>query len=347
QRPAERGDRMMELSGKICLVTGGAGFLGSHLVDRLLAEGARVRVLDDLSTGNLSNLASHSKNEKLSFAFGTVLEPRDIEKAFLDVKVVLHLACLGVRHSLLHPSANLRVNAEGTLRVLAAAHEAGVERFVHCSTSEVYGSAQYIPMPETHPTRPTTVYGASKLAGEACALAYHKTYGLETVVVRPFNAYGPRSHHEGDSGEMIPKSIIRALLGKEILVFSDGEQTRDFTYAPDVARALVEAARSDAMAGRILNIGSNSEISMRALAEKILERVGNKKARIVFTPPRPGDVRRLRADPTEIHALCRWKPEVEFEEGLAKTIEFFRSHPAGAERLARDEMGRSWERATT
>ena len=212
----------MNIKDKRCLVTGGAGFIGSHLVDLLVKQGCKVRVLDDLCNGTLENLSLNKNNQSFEFMEGGVTEPKDIKTAIEGVEVVFHLACLGVRHSISQPYRNHKVNAEGTLLLLEAAKACGVEKFLYCSSSEIYGTAEYVPMPETHPARPCTVYGASKLAGEAYTRAYHKTYGMDTVIVRPFNTYGPRSHHEGDAGEMIPRSIVRALNGINPVVFGDG-----------------------------------------------------------------------------------------------------------------------------
>lgn len=333
---------MSTLGGARCLVTGGAGFIGSHLVDVLMSQGCRVRVLDNLVNGKVENLVSHFGTTSFEFYRGSITDPFDVQQAMQDIEVVFHLACLGVRHSIAHPFENHRVNAEGTLLLLEAARQAGVRRFVHCSSSEVYGTAQYVPMPEEHPTQPCTVYGASKLAGEAYARAYFRTYQLPVVVIRPFNTYGPRSHHEGDAGEMIPKSIVRALNGREILVFGDGSQTRDFTYVEDTATGLVAAAESDVMIGGTFNIGCNFEISVRALAEKLLALVGHSAASISYTPDRPGDVGRLYADPSRFLNLCPWRPVTEFEQGLVKTITFFREHPLGCAGLLAGETGRNW-----
>jgi UDP-glucose 4-epimerase len=325
-----------------CLVTGGAGFIGSHLVDQLLARGCKVRVLDNLKNGKIANIANHFADPDFEFHQGSITDPGDVELAFHHIQVVFHLACLGVRHSIAHPFENHRVNTEGTLLLLAAARRAKVARFIHCSSSEVYGSAQHVPMAETHPTLPCTVYGAGKLAGEAYARAYHLTYGLPTVVIRPFNTYGPRSHHEGDAGEMIPKSIVRALNGKEILVFGDGLQTRDFTFVEDTAAGLVAAAECEAMIGLTLNIGCNFEISVKDLAEKLVTMVGNATAYVKFGASRPGDVSRLYADPSAFMGLCDWKPATDFEAGLKKTITYFREHPLGLDNLLQSEAGRNW-----
>lgn len=333
----------MKLSGKFCLVTGGAGFIGSHLVDALIEHGCKVRVIDNLTTGKMDKIAHHKNNANFEFVWGSVTDPLDVNQAMKGIEVVFHLACLGVRHSIGHPYETHRVNAEGTLLVLDAVYRARVSRFIYCSSSEVYGTAEYVPMPETHPTNPCTVYGASKLAGEAYARAFHKTYGMDAVIVRPFNTYGPRSHHEGDAGEIIPKSIVRVLNNRDSLVFGDGLQTRDFTYVEDTASALIAAAERDAMVGKTLNIGSNFEISIRDVVFKIVKMVGNPAVKVVFTDERPGDVHRLWADPGEFFKLCNWRPKVSFEEGLRKTIEFFRNHPLDVGGLMQEESGRNWE----
>jgi UDP-glucose 4-epimerase len=333
----------MKIEGLHCLVTGGAGCFGSHVVDELMGKGCKVRVLDNLCNGKLENLAVHLSNENFEFCEGTVTDPFDVRRALNGIDVVFHLAVLGVRHSITHPFENHRVNAEGTILLLDAAYRAKVKRFVYCSSSEVYGTAQYAPVTEDHPTYPCTVYGASKLAGEAYARVYHKTYDMPTVILRPFNIYGPRSHHEGDAGEFIPKSIVRALNSEPIIIFGDGNQSRDFTYVEDTARAFVAASENDSMIGQTLNIGSNFEILIKELAHKIAGMVSLPPTNITYNPQRPGDVLRLRADYRKFHELCGWEPKVDFDTGLTRTIEFFRNHPLGPKGLMAGESGRNWE----
>ena len=334
----------MNIKGKKCLVAGGAGFIGSHLVDELVNLKCHVSVIDNLATGKLYNLKHHLDKNCINFIEGSITESSDIKRAFKGVDLIFDLACLGVRHSIKYPFENHKVNAEGTLRLLEEAKKNGIERFIYCSSSEVYGTALYVPMPESHPTYPCTVYGGSKLAGEAYTRAYYKTYGLPTVIVRPFNTYGPRSHHEGDAGEMIPKSIVRALNGKPILIFGDGKQTRDFTYVTDVAKGLIACAISDEITGHTVNIGSGFEISIKELAKKITKMIGAGTAEIKYTPDRPGDVGRLYADSSKFKNISKWHPEIKLDDGLSKTIHFFKTHPTGIENLMKDELGRNWEK---
>lgn len=335
----------MKINTLQCLVTGGAGFIGSHLVDKLMDSGCRVRVIDNLVNGKLENIAHHLDNENFDFFKGSITDPFDVERVMKGIEVVFHLACLGVRHSLTHPFENHRVNTEGTLFLLETARKMGVKRFIHCSSSEVYGTASQVPMTESHPTLPCTIYGASKLAAEAYARAYFKTYGFPACIIRPFNTFGPRSHHEGDAGEMIPKSIVRLLSRKKITIFGDGSQTRDFTYVEDTAKGLIAAAECEGIIGKTMNIGSNFEISIRDLAVKLTALVHGDvtidKA-IEFTDDRPGDVLRLYADASAFIETTSWNPEVKFEEGLLKTIQFFKNHPAGISALIRDEIRCNW-----
>lgn len=333
----------MNLEGKQVAVTGGAGFIGSHLVDLLVRESCRVRVLDDFSTGKAANLEQHRNAPGFELVEGSVTDETLVARLLLGVEAVFHLACLGVRHSLLHPRENYRVNAEGTLTVARAACDRRVSLFVHCSSSEIYGTAETAPMTEEHPARPRTVYGAGKLAGEAVARSLHYSRGLPIVVLRPFNAYGPRSHHEGLAGEMIPKTIVRALHDEPPVIFGDGTQTRDFSYVTDTARALADAARCDAAVGRTLNVGSGREIAIGELAAKIVEMVGGSGGQARFTARRPGDVDRLCGDSARFRELTGWTPRVGLDGGLALTVDWFRRHPSGIDWLAAEEVARSWE----
>jgi UDP-glucose 4-epimerase len=313
----------------VAVVTGGAGFIGSELVSQLVAAGWRVTVIDNLATGRWENLDGLDGVERLT------LDVRDVRE-LPDCSVVFHLACLGVRHSLHAPRETHEVNATGTLVMLEAARAAGVERFVYVSSSEVYGSARTVPMTEQHPTFPLTAYGASKLAGEAYARAYFLSYGLPTVVVRPFNTYGPRCHHEGDSGEAIPKFLLRAQAGFPLMIFGDGEQTRDFTYVSDTAQGILRAGTCADALGQTFNLGSGREVSINMLACLA------KGTSVVHEPSRPGDVRRLVADATLAREVLGFEPRVKLEDGIERLRAWYARQRVKAEDLLQEEVVHNW-----
>lgn len=324
------------------VVTGGAGFIGSELVRQLLARGDRVVVVDNLANGRRENLA-----EVLSPQC-TLLEHdiRDLaayRSVLAEAHTVYHLACLGVRHSVHSPFENHDVNATGTLRLLDASRAAGVPRFVYVSSSEVYGTARWVPMTEEHPTFPCTVYGGSKLAGESYTRAFHRTYSYPTVVVRPFNTYGPRSHHEGDSGEVIPKFLLRCLAGKPMVIFGDGLQTRDFTYVTDSARGIILAGTHEGVVGRTINLGHGSEVTINELATLVAAAVGRPDASIVHDQGRPGDVLRLYADMSQARSVLGYETTVTLADGLARLLAWYRAQALSPEELLRNEVVRNWE----
>jgi UDP-glucose 4-epimerase len=331
------------------LVTGGAGFIGSELVRQLAdrvrhgdgGQTERVLVVDNLVNGRRENIADVLSDE-VQLMTVDVRDLPSIAPHLGRVRVVYHLACLGVRHSVHSPVENHEVNATATLHLLAASRAAGVPRFVYVSSSEVYGTAKWAPMTEDHPTFPCTVYGASKLAGECYTRAYFRTYGYPTVVVRPFNTYGPRSHHEGDSGEVIPKFLLRCLARQPMVIFGDGTQTRDFTFVSDSAAGILLAGEHEAVIGDTINLGFGSEVTINDLARQVAAVTGRPDAAIEHDIPRPGDVLRLYADMSHARQTLGYAPTIALEDGLRRLLAWYREQDASPEQLLEHEVVRNW-----
>lgn len=324
------------------LVTGGAGFIGSNLVDEL-AKKARVVVLDNFSSGKKVNVAHHEGKPNIDIIEGDIRDKGLVHRVTKDIDVVYHLAVQCLRVSINDPELNHEVNATGTLNLCMAAHENRVRRFVYVSSSEVYGTALTAPMTETHPKEPTTVYGASKLAGEQYTLAYHRTYGMKAMVVIPFNTYGPREHYEGAQGEVIPKFVLRALNDEPPVIFGDGSQTRDFTYVSDTVRGIIHASTCDDMIGQTVNIARGEEVSIRTIAEKIYKKLGKSHIMPVMEKGRPGDVQRHFAGVEKAAQLFGFRAAVGIDEGLDIFIEWFTSQGYDLRRLMKEDVVFNWE----
>jgi UDP-glucose 4-epimerase len=327
----------------LTIVTGGAGFIGSELVRQLLDRGDDVVVVDNFVNGRPENLEG-LPSDRLEVIREDIRRLDTLVPWLARATTVYHLACLGVRHSVHCPDENHEVNATATLHLLRACRAQGVGKFVCVSSSEVYGTARWAPMDENHPTSPCTVYGGSKLAAESYARAYHRTYGYPTVVVRPFNTYGPRSHHEGDSGEVIPKFLLRSLAGRPLVVFGDGTQTRDFTYVSDSARGIILAGTADAAVGRTINLGSGVETTVNELAVAVTAATGRERPDITREASRPGDVLRLCADMTLARTLLGYEVGVALGEGLSRLLTWYREQGQTPEELLAGEVVRNWER---
>ncbi len=322
------------------LVTGGAGFIGSHLVDALAASGGdEIVVLDDMSVGSRANLEQHARSQRVRLVEGDIRDPGACREAIRGCDAVYHLAVQCLRVSLSDPHLVHDVNATGTLNLLTAARDEGVRRFVYCSSSEVYGSATRLPMAEDHPLVPTTPYGASKLAGEAYARSYHLTFGLPVTVIRPFNTYGPRAHFAGPYGEVLPRFLVRAMNDMPLVIFGDGNQTRDFTYVDDTVRGLVVAARSDALVGGVVNIARGEEVSIERLARIVLETLGKPTLAIEHQPARPGDVRRHVADTALARRVLGFTAGTGILPGVRRYAEWLaRTSADPADLLAREHV---------
>ncbi len=317
----------MELKSKKIMVTGAAGFIGSHLAE-LLAEDNDLVIVDDFSIGCIENLANLEGRPGVRIERADITELDKMRELMEGIDVVFHMAISCLRTSLNHPMLSHDINSGGTLHLCMAAHEHGVERFVYCSSSEVYGTAQTAPMAEDHPCHPTTVYGASKLAGENYALAYWKTYGMPVTVIRPFNTYGPREPQEGARAEVIPRFTMQLLAGRQPVVYGDGEQTRDFTFVEETARGLMLAGACDDLVGDVVNVAYGQEVSIRRIAELLMEMTDRNDVGLRHEEARPGDVLRHYADVTKAKNVLGFEAKIDIEEGLRRYLEWFKAEGA-------------------
>ncbi len=312
------------------LVTGGAGFIGSHLVERLLADGHEVVVLDDFSTGRPENLAPF-EGGKLRVIEGDVRVPKQVEKAVTGVQFVLHQAALpSVQRSIEDPLAANAVNVEGTLNVLLAARAARVRRVVYASSSSVYGDTPTLPKVETMAPMPMSPYAVSKLAGEHYCRAFVGTHGLETVCLRYFNVFGPRQLPDSEYAAVVPRFIAALLEKKRPMVFGDGKQTRDFTYVENVVEANLAACTAPKAPGEVVNVACGDRVTISGLAFMIGEIVGC-TLEPKLKPARAGDVRHSLADVARAQEVLGYRVRVGLQEGLERTVEWFRGR-AGRKR---------------
>jgi len=307
------------------LVTGGAGFIGSNLAAALVADGVRVRVLDDLSTGSMANLRGVA--EELEVVVGDVRAPDQVRKAMARADAVYHLAALPrVARSVADPFGTHLVNVNGTLNVLLAARDAGVRRLVFASSSSVYGDTPTLPEHEDLAPRPQSPYAASKLAGEAYCRAFSNVYGLETVSLRFFNVFGPRQDPTGEYATAVPRFIARMLAGEPPTIFGDGKQSRDFTHIDNVIRASRLAAKASGdVAGEAINVGCGARTSLLDLIDTLNGILGT-RIEPEFAEPRPGDVRDTEAAVEKAQDLLGYRPEVDLRDGLTRTVAWFAEH---------------------
>lgn len=320
----------MQLSNKKILVTGADGFIGSHLVETLISRDYEVRAFvwynSNNSWGWLDTLPQHIKNNLDVFA-GDIRDPHGVKQAMQGINVIMHLAALiAIPYSYHFPHSYIETNVQGTLNLLQAAREANVEKFLQTSTSEVYGTAQFVPITEQHPLQAQSPYAASKIGADQIALSFFRSFELPVTIVRPFNTYGPRQ----SARAIIPTTITQIAKGNSKIQLGSLHPTRDFNFIQDTVDAFIAIAESDSTIGETINIGSNFEVSMRDTVQFIAE-IMNKSIDIVADPsrirPEQSEVNRLYACNAKVKQLTEWQPQYSkldgFKRGLQKTIEWF------------------------
>ena len=311
------------------LVTGGAGFIGSHIAETLLKQGHTVRIFDNLATGRTSNLDVLRKYaEQVEIVSGDLRDGEAVKKAVNGVEVVFHQGALAsVPRSISDPTTSLETNVNGTQHVLLAARDAGVRRVVYASSSSVYGNTPTLPKHEGMPTAPMSPYAVQKLAGELLCGVFTRIYGLETVALRYFNVFGPRQDPTSEYAAVIPRFLTAAIQQQRPIVFGDGEQTRDFTYIDNVVQANLLAATSTKAVGEAMNIGCGTLVSLNGVLQMTGELL-HKTLDIDYRDARPGDVRDSLADISKAQQLLEYTPTISFKEGLERTLTSIRTNIA-------------------
>jgi nucleoside-diphosphate-sugar epimerase len=305
------------------VVTGGAGFIGSHLAERLLSEGHRVRIVDNFATGKRANVASLKGDVQVHEV--SITDRDALAPIFEGVDYVFHQAALAsVPRSVADPIATNEANVNGTLNVLVAARDAGVKRVVYAASSSAYGDVTAEYQVETMQPNPLSPYGVSKLAGEYYCKAFTQVYGLETVALRYFNVFGPRQDETSQYAAVIPKFITAMLAGKAPTIYGDGKQSRDFTYIDNVVHGNLLALKAPDAAGEVMNLAIGGSVSLLQLVEKINTQLGTAIAPN-HAPPRPGDIKYSRANVAKATELLDFAPVVNFDSGLARTIAWFKA----------------------
>lgn len=316
---------MNEIKNKAVLVTGGAGFIGSHLVDELLTRAAgAVVVVDNLFLGNMENLAPAQRSERFHFyrEDAADLSVMDHILAKHRVEVVFNLATKALLYSFTNPEGAFLVNVEIMRTLLYLQRKNAFQTLVHCSSSEAYGTAQIFPMDENHPYVPATPYAAGKAAADLMALSYAHTFGNDLTIVRPFNNYGPRQNKDRGLEAVIPLTAARLLRGEAPIIYGDGQQTRDFIYVKDTVRGILAAFEHTTSRGQVFNLASGEEISIARVIKGVCAYF-NYKGAIEHREARPADVRRHRGDIQRAREALGFEPKVKFEEGLKMTLDWY------------------------
>jgi UDP-N-acetylglucosamine/UDP-N-acetyl-alpha-D-glucosaminouronate 4-epimerase len=309
------------------LVTGGSGFIGSHIVDELLARGDQVRVIDNLETGREENLA-HVR-DKIAWFKDDVRDLEKIRPHFQGVDYVIHEAALpSVPRSVADPVTTNAININGTLNVLVAARDAKVKRLVFAASSAAYGDNPTLPRVESHTPRPLSPYALHKLAGEYYCRIFYQLYGFEAVALRYFNIYGPRQNPDSPYTGVLSLFITAYLKGQTPTIFGDGEQSRDFTYVGNAVAATLLACHAKEAPGNVMNIGVGERFTLNQTIE-FLNHIFGKEVKPHYGPPREGDVRESHADISLARKLLGYEPKVRYEDGLKQTVEWYRAYFAG------------------
>jgi len=307
------------LSYSRILVTGGAGFIGSHIVNRLLQEGFEVIVLDNLSTGRITNIKQHLKNRRFKMIEGDVREEKVVRKALKGVEAVIHEAAISsVEESIKNPIKTNDINLNGTLNLLNLSVKEGVKRFVFASSASVYGDLNP-PLREDFLPKPISPYAVSKLSGEYYCKTFHKIYGLETICLRYFNVYGPRQRNNQYSSVII-NFIDNLKKNKPLVIFGDGLQTRDFIYISDVVEANLIALKSKEGVGEVFNIATGKPITINGLAQTIIKLKGKSNLRTIYAETRKGDIRHSYADVEKAGRILKFKASLSLEEGIKRLL---------------------------
>ena len=308
----------------LCLVTGGAGFIGSHIVRRLLERGRAVRVLDDFSTGRRQNLAD--VEDRIELTFGDICDEATVERSMAGVEVVFHLAArASVPRSVAQPAPCNEVNVTGTLRLLIAAKAAGVRRFVYSSSSSAYGDTPTLPKTVDMRPEPLSPYAVAKLAAEHYCTVWARVYGLSTVSLRYFNVFGPRQDPKSDYAAVIPAFVSRMLKGQRPVIFGDGEQTRDFCFVDNVVDANLLAADAPKLAGEVVNVACGERVSLNQIVAELNTLLGT-SLEAIHESPRAGDVRHSLADIAHTRQVLGYEPRVMFPEGLRRSLDWYRAN---------------------
>ena len=305
------------------LITGGAGFIGSNLVDELVRRGQDVVILDDLSSGKEENLAA--LRSQVDLRIGTIADLAVVQSACSGIDYVIHLAArTSVPRSVANPLETNRVNIDGTLNVLVAARDAKVRRLVFAASSSAYGETAELPKTESMPASPISPYGVTKLAGELYAQVFGRAYGLENVSLRYFNVFGPRQDPSSQYSGVLSRFMLAVIRGESPVIFGDGEQSRDFTYIANVVDVTLRACEVPGASGLVMNGGTGARITLNQVI-KLLEKITGKKITAKYDPPRIGDIKDSQADISLAHKVLGYQPSVNFEEGLKLTWDWYAS----------------------